>query len=219
LLVQCGPFVDPGIEGGMDFPYLLTVTGSGGAPSSGDGLSDVSGSPYLAAIVELSSRGIINGYEDGTFRPNNPVTRQQFAKMIVKTLGYAVTGTETCPFTDVAAQSGTDPLYPSKYVAVCALHAITTGKTPTTFAPDDDITRQQLITMVVRAAALSAPPAVYAPTFAAGQFSTDEHYQNARKAAHADLLDGLQGVGFSYDFAASSTRGECAQLLYNLLKR
>ena len=63
-----------------------------------------------------------------------------------------MTGAEVCPFTDVVAQTGTDPFYPSKYVAVCAAHGITTGKTPTTFAPYDNITRQQLITMVVRAA-------------------------------------------------------------------
>jgi hypothetical protein len=40
-----------------------------------------------------------------------------------------------------------------------------------------------------------------------------------RKAAYAGLLDGLQGVGATYNFLAPSTRGECAQLLYNLSKR
>ena len=53
---------------------------------------DVVGSPYEAAIYDLAGRGIITGFEDGSFRPNAPVTRQQFAKMIVKTLGFPVTG-------------------------------------------------------------------------------------------------------------------------------
>jgi hypothetical protein len=48
--------------------------------------------PYKTAIADLSKRGIIAGFEDGTFRSNACVTRQQFAKMIVKTLGLTVTG-------------------------------------------------------------------------------------------------------------------------------
>ena len=185
----------------------------------GPGFPDVpAGHPYRDAIYYLSGQGIIAGFEDGTFRPEAFVTRQQFAKMIVKTLGYPVTGAEICPFTDVAAQMGTDPFYPSKYVAVCAANGITIGKTATTFAPYDDITRQQLITMVVRAANLPEPPPGFTPNFSPGQFSLDEHYLNARKAAHSGLLVGLPDVGPSYDFREPATRGECAQILYSLMK-
>ena len=184
-----------------------------------DAFPDIATSPYKAAITHLAGRDIIGGFSDGTFRPDDPVTRQQFAKMIVKTLGLTVTGSEVCPFGDVPAQVGTDPLYPSKYVAVCAANNITAGKTATTFVPGDNITRQQLITMVVRAANLSDPPDDYAPGFTASQFSLEEHYLNARKAAFAGLLGGLQGVGILYNFLAPATRGECAQILYNLSKR
>ena len=214
IVVEAGPFAEPLY--GMDFAYQLTVSEDGG--SSGGGFSDVSGSPYETAIDDLAGRGVIAGFDDGTFRPNTPVTRQQFAKMIVKTLGYAVTGSEVCPFTDVAVQSGSDPLYPSKYVAVCALRGITTGKTATAFDPSSTITHQQLITMVARAAALEEPPASYIPPFAATQFSLADHYANARKAAYAGLLAGLHGIGPSYPFGGASTRGECAQVLYNLLR-
>jgi len=59
--------------------------------------------PYYQAIETMAGRGVIAGYTDGNFGPNDPVTRQQFAKMAVKTLGLTVTGSETCPFVDVAA--------------------------------------------------------------------------------------------------------------------
>ena len=72
--------------------------GDGGDGGSGTAFPDVpAGHPYYNAIYDLADRGIIAGYEDGTFGPGDPVTRQQFAKMIVKTLGYTVTGTEVCP--------------------------------------------------------------------------------------------------------------------------
>ena len=47
------------------------------------------------------SRGIIGGYGDGTFGPGKEVTRQQFAKMIVLTGGYAASEANVCPFSDV----------------------------------------------------------------------------------------------------------------------
>ncbi len=136
--------------------------------------------------------------------------------MIVKTLGYPATAAEVCPFGDVAGQTGVDPLYPSKYVAVCANRGITVGKTPMLFAPYESITRQQLITMAARAADLPDAPAGYTPGFLAPQFSLEEHFVNARNAAHAGLLEGLQGAHLGFDFTLPATRGECAQLLYNL---
>ena len=43
--------------------------------------------PYHTAITDLASRGVIGGYANGDFGPSDPVSRQQFAKMIVKALG------------------------------------------------------------------------------------------------------------------------------------
>ncbi len=178
--------------------------------------TDIDSSPYQQAIESLAQAGIVNGFVDGTFRPDSAVIRQQFAKMIVKTLGLSMTGAEVCPFGDVAAQMGTDPFYPSKYVAVCAARGITEGKTLTAFAPYDNLTRAQLITMVARAANLPEPPQDYQPVF--GDFSND-HYHWARRAAYVGLLEGLVGMGRRYDFWASATRGEVCVLLYNLLQR
>jgi hypothetical protein len=206
---------------GAPYTWSFTTAASGGGGGGTSSFSDVTPgvTPYATAIIALANDGIITGFTDGTFRPNSLVTRQQFAKMIVLTLGLPVTGAEVCPFVDVAVQMGTDPFYPSKYVAVCALAGITQGKTPTTFGPNENITHQQLISMIARAADLAPPPVAYVPPFTASQFSLDDHYQNARKAAYAGLLNDLMGVGPGYNFLAPSTRGECAQLLYNLQVR
>ena len=176
------------------------------------------GTPYSAAIADLSSRGVVSGFADGTFRPSENVKRMQFAKMIVKALDLAVSDQDECPFPDVPGGiDAGDPLYARHYVAACAANNITKGKTAATFAPYDSITREQLITMVARAAALPTPPAGYEPGFAAGDFSIAEHFENARKADSAGLLSGLQGTRSSYDFMAPATRGECAQMLSDLI--
>ena len=123
------------------------------APGPGTGFPDVTPDhPYDTAITQLAGANIISGFEDGSFRPEALVTRQQFAKGIVLAGAYPVSMSDVCPFTDVALQMGSDPLYPSRYVAVCADHGITKGKTATTFGPYSNITRYQVISMVVRAA-------------------------------------------------------------------
>jgi uncharacterized protein YkwD len=174
-------------------------------------------STYARDIATLYERGVISGYGDGTFGPGKPVTRQQFAKMIVKTLGYQVSSAASCGFTDVEARlDPNDPLYPSAYIAVCHAAGITEGKTPDTFGPYDFITRAQLITMIARAADLPDPPAGYVTPF--GNFSS-VHYPWAARADAAGLLDGLSGIGPYFDFWKNATRAELSVLLVNLLER
>ena len=45
---------------------------------------------YYNSIVSLADKGIINGYTDGTFRPNNPVTTAEFLKLSLETAGIEV---------------------------------------------------------------------------------------------------------------------------------
>ena len=176
--------------------------------------TDVSNSPYETAIYELADRGVILGFDDNTFRPSDPVKRQQFAKMIVKTLNLTVTGTEICPFSDVGAQVGVDPFYPSKYVAVCANSGITVGYPGGLFKPFDSISRQQLITMVARAANL--PIHRQATTrFLRGAVLR----QSLPERSEGRLCQPAwwpSGRGLPTTFSPRPA-GKCLQLLYNLI--
>ncbi len=182
--------------------------------------TDVSGHPYADAIADLSGRGIINGYEDGTFRPNNPVWRQHFAKMIVLTLDLQVSEDDVCPFSDVDI-GGPSTLYPDNYIAVAAARGITNGTGAGKFSPTAEISRAQVITMVVRAAdnlepgLLLDPPVGYENTW--GTAFSPTHGGNARKAEFNELLSGLLLAGL--DPWAAMPRGEVAQVLHNLLLR
>src|SRR5450756_2386873 len=50
-------------------------------------LSDISGHWAEAVILKLVEKGYVNGYPDGTFLPNNPVTRAEFVKIVSGVLG------------------------------------------------------------------------------------------------------------------------------------
>ncbi len=181
------------------------------------GFSDVTSSdPYAAAIADLAARGVIGGFPDGTFGPEKSVTRQQFAKMIVLTLGLTPTEADVCPFPDVEV-SGPGSLYPDNFVAVAFEKGITTGKNGG-YLPGEHISRAQVVTMVVRAAenllpgTLSDPPAGFAATWA--EFDPI-HGPRAAKAEANGLLEGLPLA--SLDPWGAMPRGEVAQVLENLL--
>ena len=107
------------------------------------GFSDVPEShPYHIQIETLSQLGIIAGYSDGTFRPSEPVTRQQFAKMVILAMRISVSEDDKCLFGDVK-KSGDIELYPDNYVAAAARETIVNGyqgSSGPVFKPDAPIT-------------------------------------------------------------------------------
>ncbi len=170
-----------------------------------------------SAIGELARRRVISGYPGGSFGPNDPVTRQQFAKMAVLGLVEPVSEADVCLFSDVEF-SGVGQLYPDNYVAVAARLGLTVGVGGGLFDPHGQISRAQVITMVVRAVQTHLPGLLRAPgpgfQSTWGSFDTT-HSSNVRIAEFNHLLDGLRLRGV--DPWGSMTRGEVAQVLYNMV--
>jgi hypothetical protein len=179
--------------------------------------------PYHEAIEGLVADGSVSGYDrpDGQkeFRPGNNVWRAQFAKMIDGVLEVAVAEGLPSPFTDLGPNPPGD-LYPHDYVAAAFAQGIIKGFNPITFGPYKDITRAQVLTMVVRAlealgpSRLASPPAAYLGSL--GSFSPD-HAANARLAEFNGLTHGLLGFGPSWDPWLPMSRGEVAQVLWKAM--
>ena len=162
----------------------------------------------------MAAAGVIKGFVGGTFRPEDLVTRQQFAKMIVLSLGLEPLPAAQSPFKDV--ESGWP--YLSGYVAAAAARGITVGTSGTTFNPGANIKRAQITTMMVRAAQniepgkLVAAPEGYLSDW--GDFSAD-HASFANTGQYSGLFENML-FGFYDDPWELATRGEVAQLLWNL---
>jgi hypothetical protein len=206
-----------------NFPYTLQVSGSaappgGDTPSSGAAFPDVgTDHPYRVAIEGIHALGIAAGYETGLFGPGDGVKRAQFAKMIVSTVGLAPSEGMYHPFTDLGENPATD-LYPHEFVAAAYAYGITQGTTASTFGPYLSVSRAQAVTMIVRAVqrlrgdAFGQPPSGYGTL---GDFDAT-HSANMRAAEFNGLLAGLQDFGPVWDPWATATRGECAQILWNV---
>jgi hypothetical protein len=180
------------------------------------------GYPYFDAIEGMSAAGIINGYDvpgGKQFRPDNPVWRWQFAKMICGSLGLTVNEALIANFNDLGADSPAT-LEPHDYVAAAANAGIIFGYTDGSFRAYTNIKHAHVITMIVRGmksehpGILQSPPVGYVGTL--GNFSPD-HADNMRWAEFNGLLTGLQGFGPSWDPWADMKRGEVAQALWNTM--
>lgn len=171
--------------------------------------------PYAAAVLELAAEGVIGGYADGLFRPDKPIWRQQFAKMLVLALDFPVSEEHVCQFPDVEV-GGPDTFYPDNYVAVVHRWYVTFGVSPEEFAPAREITRAQVVTMLTRAigrlpgVVLDSPPSGFRSRW--GLFDP-AHAWTADLAEYNGLLAGFPATGF--DPWAPMPRAEVAQILAN----
>lgn len=164
---------------------------------------DVPGThPYWTAIKGLGEIGAVGGFssEDGVavFRPDAPLTRGQFAKMVVGALKLPMSG---------------DPLLTLFDLGVIQ------GDAGGRLNPYGTLTRAQLITLVVRIAdklrpELLADSGIERPS-TLGLFDPT-HGLNVRRAEWGGLLDGLVGYSNTWNPWRPATRGETAQVLWNL---
>jgi len=115
-----------------------------------------SNSTFYAAVNSLAAAGVVSGYADGSFRPADPVTRAQFAKIIVlATGGYGVAPAATqATFPDVPF---TGASYPFDFVEEAVALGIIQGYDDGLFGPGDNVTRAQIAIMVVRSGERSSP--------------------------------------------------------------
>ena len=97
-------------------------------------------------ISQLACSGVINGYSDGTFRPQNSTTRAQLAKMAVLSEGWTLVTPARPTFRDV---DGSHLFY--RYIETAYAHGIAAGYEGDLFKPDDYVTRAQVAKMLVRA--------------------------------------------------------------------
>jgi len=110
------------------------------------------GSTFYPYIEALYVNGLVSGYGDGTFKPNEAVTRAQVAKIVVRASGLALENPAQPSFSDVPAGS---TYY--TYVETAKANGILSGYPDGTFHPSDSATRGQIAKLVNRAASPQHP--------------------------------------------------------------
>ncbi len=156
---------------------------------------DVTGD-YEDAVEALVALGVVNGYEDGTFKPENTIKRAELAKLLVEALGYkALVAGASSNFAD------TQMHWANGHVAIAAGTGLVMGYPDGTFAPEKPVTYDEVYTMVIRALG-------YTDASLKGTWPTNYKV----KAIDLGLTDDVVMNGSAAD------RGGVAQIIYNALE-
>ena len=162
-----------------------------------------------SAIEDLTKRGIVNGNDDGTFGPNDFITREAFVKMLVTAMDAQIDWYKT-PFGDVK-----DSAWYYNYVATAVNAGIVNGIEDNFFGIGYNITRQDICVLIYRA-------------FYAGETADDadcndfgEVSDYAKTAVSVMYKNGiLQGDDDgNFNPKQSATRAEVAAIFSRLLNK
>ena len=165
------------------------------------------------SIKFLADRGIINGMSNTEFAPNNNITRAEFITLLAKLDNINENKYKTENFTDVPSNAWFNP-----YVDWASKTGITSGTSNATFAPNDNITREQMAVMIERFCeykqfSLNNNKEVI-------NFTDNSHIssyaQNAvTKVQQAGIINGRTDGSFAPK--DNATRAEAAQIIYTML--
>ncbi len=115
---------------------------------------DVSEShPFFAAIESLRLAGVVRGFEDGSFRPDQPVTRAEALKILLLCFEIPLSDAAADLFSDVYA---TD--WHVTYVSTAYDQGIVNGYPDGSFRPNAEINRAEIAKIILETGGVSAPP-------------------------------------------------------------
>lgn len=111
------------------------------------GFKDVTvNNPNFRYIAALAEAGVINGYSDRTFKPKEPITRGQMAKILTLGFKFGISTKLNHGFKDVSNKNANAYFIQTLYDL-----NVTKGKTPVSFDPFNTVTRGQMATFIWRA--------------------------------------------------------------------
>jgi 3',5'-cyclic AMP phosphodiesterase CpdA len=166
---------------------------------------DVPASSWSASVVERAAKmGIVTGYSDGSYHPNEQVTRAEFATMLAKAFGLK--GSSSSAFSDAKGH------WASEAIAALQANGIITGYSDGTFHPNQAISRAEIVAMLARLTN-------YVPS-ASNLFSdvvTNWASEQINAFANAGIVSGKGNGSFKPNESAS--RAESVAMIIRLLDK
>jgi hypothetical protein len=153
----------------------------------------------------LGALGIISGYPDGTFKPENKITRAEFTALLVKAREKEVEKPETALFPDLPAAH-----WASGYVAKALQMRWIKGYTDGSFKPNNEISRAEGVSIISRFDQLEIKNVTGSPF--QGMAATHWAAAAVQAAKNAGILIYLQGKDLEPN--RTLTRAEVAEMLY-----
>ncbi len=157
-------------------------------------------------IDKLINLGVVNGYPDGTFKPDKPVTRAEFASMLVKAL--KLNNNSSKYFDDTLNHWSRDN------VAIAVSNGIISGCGENSFRPDAVITREEMAAMIVRTLKTTENnnEISFSDNYMISSWASDD----VRAAVGLGIMNGYPDNSFKPHNGA--TRAEAVAVIVNLME-
>lgn len=190
---------------GAQEPYLIEVDGE-------SGFTDITHVGWASeAIYGLCDSGVINGVGDRCFAPDDNVTREQLAKMIVGASKTEIKSGDT-PFGDVDNSE-----WYAEFVKTAYDNDITKGISDTEFGVGESVTREDLAVMAYRAAQKVGKLSDATGDdngFKDGESISDYAKEAVAALKSSGIINGDENGNFNP--SNSCTRAEAAKIIYNI---
>ena len=177
--------------------------------------TDIDGHWARGRILELAEKGLVNGMEAHRFEPDRKVTRAMFVTIMGRMYGVDDTFPAPEGFTDVKASDWFAP-----YVGWAAVSGVVNGYDDGTFAPNREITREQMALILIRycdAVQLSLPETESGSAFLDEGEISAWALEAVLRARSCGLVNGRENG--CYDPKGTATRAEMCAVIARLMEK
>ena len=162
---------------------------------------------YAEAVAVLNGMGVFKGYEDGSFKPENKITRAEVATIIYRIYTKDVAKNDKSglyasynKFSDMAGAG-----WAAGYIGYCANAELVKGYPDGTFKPSGNVTGYEVLAMILRAVGYDKN----------GEFTGADWALNVAK--YAEQLKILENVAKTTDLSAPATRELVSEILFRAI--
>lgn len=193
--------------------------GENETPAGSSSFSDVPEEHWAYEYIsELTSKGVVNGYDDGSFRPDANVTRAEFVTILYRAAGAS--DTASTAETEISFDDVTPGDWYYEYAIWAAGAGITNGTSETEFSPDENIIRQDICVMLDRYSTnIAASPLTIAEN--AGAFADDGEISDYAKDSVYKLKSAgiVSGTGDNrFEPQSGATRAETCKMVLGIVE-
>lgn|GEM_PF-2417840 len=190
-------------------PAAGNATGANTSQPSSTQVKDIQNHWAKTYIEKLINRKVISGYADGSFKPDNNISRAEFAKLITVALNLPINPNVNLSFSDSAKIDA----WARPYIGAAVNAGIISGYSDKSFQPGRNISRSEIAVMIARAIKSSDGKAL---TFVDAQKIPSWAAPSVKAAVQKGIINGKPGNRFMP--ADNATRAEAATMIAKTLE-
>lgn len=174
--------------------------------------TDIRGHWAREHVMELAKLGIVSGYTDGSIKPDNNITRAEMAVIVVKAVSLEPAKEINLNFKD----KDEIPSWAAGYIQTAVDSGIITGYEDNTFKPSKNLTREEMVVLIIKAFGIEIEEDLTPPTFTDVDEIGSWALNYVAKSVELNIVSGY--LDNTFKPKRNVTRAESFTVLDNILR-